>query len=97
MRETENGEHGAHQGEEESQSSESEGDGAEVGHADLHRTQELPSEQDVQQRCKDDVLDGMSCEILYCTYCTILCSNCLFKCHSNVYSNVVSRFTSLIQ
>ena len=50
MRETENGEHGAHQGEpEESQSSESEGDGAEVGHADLHRTQELPSEQDVQQ------------------------------------------------
>ena len=49
MRETENGEHGAQQGEEESQSSESEGDGAEVGHADLHRTQELPSEQDVQQ------------------------------------------------
>ena len=44
MRETDNGESGA-QGEEESQSSES--DGAEVGHADrLHCTQELLSEQD---------------------------------------------------
>ena len=41
MRETCDGEAGA-LGEEESQSSES--DGAEVGHADrLHRTQELPS------------------------------------------------------
>ena len=44
MRETENGGNGA-QGEEESLSSESDGDGAEVGHADLHRTHELPSEQ----------------------------------------------------